>query len=173
MGQRDRLVAHRPMTGAWKERAAVNRMTRLRSHRPWRFVSGAWPWRACSRRVGSWRNTERLNRDEPRGAQQNDVIETSRPPRAWAGDARAGAQAHFHCVRRLSGAGTASRSPTINQIVTRANARVQLRASQIKAHAQHAQSLNRSSAATIVREQRRGLCLGQPRQDEQGRCRIE
>ena len=32
-----------------------------------------------------------------------------------------------------------------------ANAQAQLRASRIRAHAQHAQSLNRSSAATIVR----------------------
>jgi len=45
------------------------------------------------------------------------------------------------------------------------NAQVQLRASQIEARAQHAQSLNRSSAATIVRRHGERKRDGSPRRE--------
>ena len=105
--------------------------------------------------VGSWRDTERFGRDGTRGAPSIDPIEISGPQRAWAGDDRASAQAHLLWRGRSSGAANASRPPTIKLVVTRANAQVQLRTSQIKAHAKHAQSLDRSSAATFVRRQAR------------------
>jgi len=79
-------------------------------------------WRACPRRAGSLRDTQRLDRDGTRGAIPSESIEISRPRRAWAGDDRASAQAHFLWKGRESGVANASRSPTIKLVVTRANA---------------------------------------------------
>ena len=94
----------------------------------------------------------------------NDSIGISGPRRAWAATstlskARSGRRTSDGgrtagvSAARLPGAPRSQSAPC-----SRANAQVKLRASQIRAHAEHAQSLNRPSASTHVRPQaRRGL----------------
>jgi len=86
----------------------------------------------------------------------NDSIVISGPRRAWAGapppsKARPGRRTRDG--RPTAGVSAAQRPgapQSQNAPCSRANAPAQLRASQIKAHAQHAQSINRPSAAAFV-----------------------
>jgi hypothetical protein len=71
---------------------------------------------------GSWRTTERLDRDRTRRAPSGEVFAISRPWRAWGGDDRASAQTA--CPDRADGKAQGSVAPReqIDRLSKRANA---------------------------------------------------